>query len=95
MAVKHVTDLQVVQAVAQYQAEMKAHDGGPLYPRFPYEVLSEDTGQCQKVCYRAMERADRHDLLEWGVSLRTAWLTDKGRELLESSGVIASIKPMH
>ena len=29
------------------------------------------------------ERAARRDLVEYGVSLRTGWLTDKGRALLD------------
>lgn len=75
MAMKHVTDLQVCLAVALFRArEMN----GP----WPYEILAEVTGQPEKVCYRAMERACKRDLIEYGVSLRTGWLTEKGRELV-------------
>lgn len=75
MATKHISDKQVVEAVNQYTQN---HD------RWPYEILAEVTGQCEKVCVRAMERSSDRGLLEYGVSLRTSWLTDKGRELLES-----------
>lgn len=78
MATKDVSDLQVVQAHAKYHAE-------PL-GRWPYELLAEWTGQVEKVCFRAMERASDRGLLEYGVSLRTAWLTQKGKALLASVG---------
>jgi hypothetical protein len=75
MAAKNITDKQVVEAIARYNLDRA---------RWPYEILSEVTGECEKVCFRAMERASNRGLLNYGVSLRTAWLTDKGRELLES-----------
>lgn len=78
MSMKDVTDRQVCQAVADFRA---AGLNGP----WPYELLAQRTGQPEKVCYRAMERADAHGLLEYGVSLRTAWLTDKGRALLNGA----------
>jgi hypothetical protein len=71
---KDVSDLQVLQAVVDSQADQQ----GP----WPYELLMARTGQCEKVCYRAMERAYDRGLLECGVSLRTAWLTDKGKAFL-------------
>ncbi len=52
--------------------------------RFPYDFLAEWTGQSPKVCWAAMERACAHDLVEYGVSLRTGWLTEKGQDLLRS-----------
>lgn len=69
-----ITDLMVVKAVAAWLADRD----GP----FPYEQLSAETGAPEKVCYRACERADGRGYLDYGVSLRTAWLTDKGKELL-------------
>jgi hypothetical protein len=77
MAMKDITDLQVVRAVQQWQDNRN----GP----WPYETLARETGQPEKVCFRAMERADRRGYLEYGVSLRTAWLTDKGKALLTSN----------
>ena len=53
---------------------------------FPYDLLQVRTGQPEKVCYRAMERADRHGLIGVGVSLRTGWLTDAGYALLSDEG---------
>jgi len=71
---KDITDEQVLRAVIK----SRETDFTP----WPYEILEAETGQPEKVCYRAMERADRRGLLEYGVSLRTAWLTDKGKALL-------------
>jgi len=44
----------------------------------------------EKVIYAAMRRADDHGYIEYGVSLRGGWLTDKGKafvKTLESSSV--------
>lgn len=49
---------------------------------WPIEILTIETRECEKVCYRAMERAERKGYIEYGVSLRSAWITDKGKELL-------------
>jgi len=38
--------------------------------------------EIEKVCYRAMERAESHGLIDYGVSLRSGWLTNKGILLL-------------
>ena len=75
---KDISDGQVCSAVLDYQQAMKA--GGD--PAYPYEVLASETGQPEKVCYRAMERAMRRGLIEYGVSLRTGWLTREGLDLV-------------
>ena len=75
MAMKDITDAQVCRAVQAFR------DRGLDLP-WPYEALAVETGQPEKVCYRAMERAQDRGLIECGVSLRTGWLTDKGREML-------------
>lgn len=92
MATKHVTDKMVCEAVAEYQreldAELAALSPGTIFglravqTEWPYDKLMRRTGECMKVCYRAMERACDRGYLEYGVSLRTAWLTDKGKALL-------------
>jgi len=46
-------------------------------------VLSEWFPGCpEKVIYAAMERTYDHGLIECGVSLRSGWLTEKGKEFL-------------
>lgn len=49
------------------------------------EMLRLVTGAHPKVCLRAMERAARRGLVEYGVSLRTGWLTEAGKRLLSES----------
>ena len=73
MATKEITDKQVVDAY------LECSESG--FSVWPYQLLSQRTGQPEKVCYRACERAERHGLIECGVSLRSGWLTEKGREL--------------
>lgn len=70
-----ISDYQVLKA---YE-ESKRHG---LFKKFPYDILMERTGACEKVCYRAMERAYDRDLIEYGVSLRSGWITEKGYTLM-------------
>jgi len=72
-----ITDLQVVQAAAEYQAD-------PYNRPFISDALVASTGAPIKVVYVAMERAEARGLIECGVSLRTAWPTDEGRALLST-----------
>jgi hypothetical protein len=76
LATKHISDALVCAA---YTAAKRVN-----HARFPYDFLMEETGAPFKVCYRAMERAERRGLIDYGVSLRTGWLTDKGIVLLLS-----------
>lgn len=75
MATKDISDVQVCRAIQAFRDR-------DLELPWPYEALAAETGQPEKVCYRAMERADRRGLIEYGVSLRTGWLTEKGKTLL-------------
>lgn len=80
MTTKDVTDKMVCEAYAE-----SARQRGPEWKNnyeFPYEILQRTTGQCLKVCYKAMERACERRLVECGVSLRTGWLTDLGEALI-------------
>lgn len=76
MATKDISDAQVCRAYA----EAKSIPGV-----FAETILMRMTGQPEKVCYRAMERAERRGLIEYGVSLRSGWLTDAGMQLLKGS----------
>jgi len=62
----------------------RARDG--VDEPFADEVLQRQTGAPWKVIYAAMERAGDRDLIEWGVSLRSGWLTRKGKELIADPG---------
>jgi len=77
MATKNITDIQVLKA---YQDSKVTIDG-----KWPYDLLMELTGQCEKVCYRAMERACKRGLIDYGTSLRSGWITNKGYELLNKT----------
>ena len=80
MAMKDITDNQVCEAY--YKAEQERGADWENEYDFPYEILAKETGQPEKVCYKTMERACDRGLIEFGVSLRTGWLTDKGKELI-------------
>lgn len=48
---------------------------------YTYEVLGKKYGN-EKVVFRKMEKLVDDGYLEYGVSLRTAWLTEKAERLL-------------
>ena len=76
MARKDITD----RIVCEVFAEPFTVDGKPREVR-----LSEATGEPEKVVFRAMERAYSRGLIECGVSLRSGWLTPKGKAVLNLS----------
>lgn len=81
MATKDISDIQVCRAYERYHA-MIAQEPFRVVVRWPYEILMEETGECEKVCYNAMIRACGRGYIEYGVSLRAGWLTLKGRQLI-------------
>ena len=74
MARKDITDVQVIAACA---AAIAAR-----HHFCPHDVLAVISGECVKVCFRAMERASDRDLIDYGTSLRTAWPTALGNALI-------------
>ncbi len=78
MATKDITDLQVVQAYAE---RVRQRAAGEIVEHAD-TILARVTSEPLKVCYRAMERAERRGLVDYGMWLRGGWLTDKGMELL-------------
>lgn len=79
MAMKDISDLLVVKAYLERKRIRELHPQANIYP---YDLLRIWTNGCDKVCYRAMERAADRDYIEYGASLRTGWVTDKGLRLL-------------
>jgi hypothetical protein len=80
MSTKDVTDLMVCRTVmAFHEDDMR----GP----WPYETLCTQTGEPKKVCYQAMKRAVKRGLLDYGMSVRAAWLTDAGFELVNAANL--------
>ena len=78
MATKNITDKQVVLAYSEYA---KNHDSQPQ--KWPYNYLMEWTGECEKVCIKAMERAEERGYVDCDVSLRTGWITETGQSLID------------
>lgn len=76
MATKDISDAQVCRAYAEAKT---------IRGVFAETILVRMTGQPEKVCFRAMERAEGRGLIEYGVSLRAGWLTDAGLQLLKDS----------
>lgn len=82
MSRKHVPDIMVCLACWQYRQDIETNNGSD---KWPYDYLMEWSGECLKVCYRAMERAEEHGYITYSVSLRTGWLTHKGEDLLRNA----------
>lgn len=78
MARKDISDLQCCQAALS--RERQGIGSGRTLAH-----LMRATGQPEKVCERALERAYDRGYLEWGVSVATCYLREKGRRLLEES----------
>lgn len=57
-------------------------------PPWPTQLLVIQTGEPEKVCEAAMERAADHGLIEYGVSLRSGWLTEAGRALADDANTL-------
>lgn len=70
-----ITDIDVCLAVEEYQKEKNL---------YPYELLADKFNCDEKLAYSACERAFNHDLIDYGVSLRTGWLTEKGKQLISN-----------
>lgn len=73
MAVKDIADIQVCLIVDTTEIES---------PLWAYQALAAKTEQPEKVALRAMERAERRGLIEFGVSKKFARLTRKGYALI-------------
>ena len=74
---KHVPELEMLRAIRAFREDL---EGGNLRAPFPYERLGDRFPW--KVLYRKMEQMDEKGCLEYGVSLSTGWLTDKGKARL-------------
>lgn len=72
-----ITTLQVCQAVFAANELRKEN-----IHTYPYILLSQETGIPEKVCYSAMQRDYLKGFIEYGVSLRTGWLTEAGKALI-------------
>jgi hypothetical protein len=76
MATKDISDVQVINAC------IKNREDDGVVEDFAIGILMRETGQPKKVCYNAMERAANRDYIDYGISVRTAWPTEKGYALI-------------
>lgn len=85
---KDISDWHVVRAIDTHKKGIRAALEG-LIPhdciRYPYEILMNWFNAPFKVAYSALERCHANGYAEYGVSLRTCWLTEKGKELLDKT----------
>lgn len=84
MRTKDITDRDVCLAYEDYRRSRE------MYPNASNVLMTHDylmlrTGAPFKVCDSAMKRACKRGLVDYGVSLRTGWLTEKGKELLKET----------
>ena len=70
MDTKDISDEEVLLAYEQ------ARNSG--YARFADQVLRDMTKQPKKVCYAACERAAHRGLVNYGTSLCSGWVTERG-----------------
>ena len=74
MSTKDISDIEVIRAVIASKNVTGV---------WPYHVLMGRTKEPEKVCLAAMERAVNRGYLEYGVSLRSAWVSSAGLALLK------------
>jgi len=74
MSRSDITDKQVCQAFSEW---MKNRN------EFATAILHRMTGEPMKVCHSACERAVMRGFIDCGVSVRSGWLTEKGKELIQ------------
>ena len=73
---KDISDYEVCLAFREYRLNPK--NG------YPYNLIARKFYCNENVAFAAMERALKNDLVDFGVSLRTGFLTQKGLDLLAS-----------
>jgi len=79
MKTNDISDIQVIEACKKY------HENGQ--GPFALEILINETEAPEKVALRAMERSNNRGLIDYGVSLRSAWPTEKGIKLINGISV--------
>jgi hypothetical protein len=73
---KIMAGLRAFQAVADHR-----YEEGPAGYWFADAVLIRE-GYPEKVAASILDRLARLDFIEWGVSMRTGWLTERGQAVL-------------
>jgi hypothetical protein len=93
MARKDISDILVCRAYAVMHEEMERWAAAGCQPgttfRRPQQILAAWTGEPDKVCWAAMERAFAHGLLDYGIGLHGGFLTAEGKALLATADTAA------
>jgi hypothetical protein len=85
MATKDISDRLVLEAYREFKTVNIGRTSWIADDvEWPYDILMRKTGRSFKECWRACERAVDRDLIEYGVSLRSGWITNKGKDILDS-----------
>ena len=87
---KDISTIEVLKQQHKYNVNIQESGGMIRRPTkkyiknfpFTYEILGKKYGS-QKLIYRKMEKLDKQGYLEYGVSLRTSWLTEKGLDKIK------------
>lgn len=79
MARKDISDREVVQAAQAFTKDNRE----PCV--FVNERLHNETGEPLKVCQSAMSRASNRGYIDYGVSIRSAWPTEEGLQLINQN----------
>lgn len=79
MSRKDISDRAVVAAAWSFQHRNRYGE-----MKYGTDILADITGEPLKVCEAAYKRAMSRGLIECGVTLRTAWPTPEGLELLKA-----------
>jgi ribosome modulation factor len=85
MARKDIDDLEVLAAYAKAEVsrfDLRKENRDMVWPE---QLLMQQSGEPEKVVFAAMERAFDRGYLEYGVSLRSGWLTPKGAQYLDDN----------
>lgn len=74
---KDISTIDVLSACHQFHTTNET--------RAPWKILVDTLGAPEKVVYAAMEREADKGLIDYGTSLRTAWVTDEGYKLIDKT----------
>lgn len=73
--------------ISDYDVCKAYQERKPFDKEWAYEILAKRFDVPEIVAYRACERAEKRGYLDYGTSLRSGWLTDKGKELLTNKNL--------
>ena len=87
---KHMkrSDIPTIEVLKAYQ-KYDQNRYSESITEFPTEMLMKKYNCSEKLVYSAIQRDYNNGLIEFGISIRTGWLTDKGIDILrDNQGII-------